>query len=87
MHVVPDGRSIWMKPTVLNAAIDYFHSTDGLISKSDHILSYQLKQRVGYSRFYVIAHNSTCPKTGQILGISVKIPQGKAVWSDYQGGK
>ncbi len=38
MHDVPDGRPIWIEPTVLNAAIDYFHSTDGLISKSDHIL-------------------------------------------------
>ncbi len=65
-----------MKPTVWNA-IDYFHSTDGPIGISDHILS----TNSGKGRIFKVLcdfTNSTCPKTGQILGISVKILQGKA---------
>ncbi len=48
-----------------------------MISKSYHILS----TNSGMGRiikFYVITHNATCPKTGQIPGISTKFPHGKA---------
>ncbi len=55
MHDITDGRSIWMKPTVLNAAIDYFHSTDGLISNSDHIL----RTNSGKGRIFMVLCDCT----------------------------
>ena len=72
------GQYGW-NPQFEITAIDYFHYTDGLISKTDYnyYCEYQPRQWSDNQGFMWLHITKSAQKTGQILGISVKIPHGK----------